>query len=249
MHCFKSCRQSLTYKERYFSRHSPTTSPADTFPETRKGTREIISLSAGNSLPGEVVQVVKSRSLEEHEDNIRPLLKGCLHGNRVSQKLLYQAFYGYGMSISLRYASNRDEASEILNDAFMKIFTNLKKFDLGKPFKPWLRKILVNTAINHYHKKQREIQVEEMQNARNASDGEKILSGISYQEVIGLLQRLPPAYRTVFNLYVIEGYSHEEISNMLNIAIGTSKSNLFKAKEQLKLILNDFFETDYAGTR
>lgn len=153
------------------------------------------------------------------------------------------------MSISLRYASNRDEASEVLNDAFMKIFTNLKKFDLAKPFKPWLRKILVNTAINHYHKKQREIQVEEMQNARNASDSEKILSGISYQEVISLLQRLPPAYRTVFNLHVIEGYSHEEISNMLNIATGTSKSNLFKAKEQLKLILNDFFETDYAGTR
>lgn len=187
--------------------------------------------------------------MEEQEDSIRPLLKGCLDGNRVSQKSLYQAFYGYGMSISLRYASNRDEASEILNDAFMKIFTNLKQFDFGKPFKPWLRKILVNTAINHYHKKQREIQVEEMQNARNASDSEKILSGISYQEVIGLLQRLPPAYRTVFNLYVIEGYSHEEIANMLNIATGTSKSNLFKAKEQLKVILKDFFEADYAGAR
>lgn len=167
----------------------------------------------------------------------------------MSQKALYQEYYGYGMSISLRYASNRDEASEILNDAFMKIFTNLKKFDLQKPFKPWLRKILVNTAINHYHKKQREIQVEEMKNAKNESDAEKILSGISYQEVIALLQKLPPAYRTVFNLYVIEGYSHEEISGMLNIATGTSKSNLFKAKEQLKLILRDFFEADYAGTR
>ena len=88
-----------------------------------------------------------------------------------------------------------------------------------------------------------------MQNAKNESDTEKILSGISYQEVISLLQKLPPAYRTVFNLYVIEGYSHEEIAGMLNIAIGTSKSNLFKAKEQLKLILTDFFEADYAGVR
>lgn len=163
--------------------------------------------------------------------------------------MLYQHFYNYGMSISLRYASNRDEAAEILNDAFMKIFSNLAKFDLTKPFKPWLRKILVNTAINHYHKKQREIQVEEMQIAKNESDSEKILSGISYQEVIGLLQKLPPAYRTVFNLYVIEGYSHEEISGMLNIATGTSKSNLFKAKEQLKLILSNYFEADYAGTK
>jgi RNA polymerase sigma-70 factor (ECF subfamily) len=187
--------------------------------------------------------------LEDQEENIKPLLERCLHAHRPSQKLLYQTYYGYGMSISLRYANNRDEASEILNDAFMKIFGNLKKFDLGKPFKPWLRKILVNTAINHYHKKQRELHVEEMQNAKNESDTEKILSAISYQEIITLLQELPPAYRTVFNLYVIEGYSHEEIATMLNIATGTSKSNLFKAKEQLKLILTNYFEVDYVGTR
>jgi RNA polymerase sigma factor (sigma-70 family) len=195
------------------------------------------------------VYCYKSGSLEDHEKHIRPLLEGCLRAHRVSQKLLYQEFYNYGMSISLRYACNRDEASEILNDAFMKIFGNLKTFDMGKPFKPWLRKILVNTAINHYHKKQREVHLEEMQNAKNESDAEKILSGISYQEVIGLLQKLPPAYRTVFNLHVIEGYSHDEIARMLNIATGTSKSNLFKAKEQLKLILSDFFEADYAGSR
>lgn len=203
----------------------------------------------GNLCLISLVLVIKSGSLEEQEEYIRSLLEGCLRRHRKSQKLLYQEYYNYGMSISLRYASNRDEASEILNDSFMKIFGHLKKFDLSKPFKPWLRKILVNTAINHYHKKQREIQVEEMQNAKNESDTEKILSGISYQEVIGLLQKLPPAYRTVFNLYVIEGYTHEEIAAMLNIATGTSKSNLFKAKEQLKLILTDFFETDYAGTR
>ena len=183
------------------------------------------------------------------EEYIQTLLKGCLEGHRGSQKSLYQEYYNYGMSISLRYANNRDEASEILNDSFMKIFGNLKKFDLSKPFKPWLRKILVNTAIDHYHKKQRDIQVEEMKHAKNESDAEKILSGISYQEVVGLLQKLSPAYRTVFNLYVIEGYTHEEIANMLNIAVGTSKSNLFKAKEQLRVILTDFFETDYARTK
>lgn len=185
--------------------------------------------------------------MEEDKDYIRPLLKECLEGSRASQKLLYQEFYGYGMSISLRYAGNRDEASEILNDAFMKIFLNLKKFDLRKPFKPWLRTILINTAINHYHQKQRQIPVADMRHAENESDTEKILSGISYQEVIDLLQKLPPAYRTVFNLYVIEGYSHDEIARMLNIAVGTSKSNLFKAREQLKLILHDFFKADYAG--
>jgi len=183
------------------------------------------------------------------EDNINTLLEGCLQGHRESQKLLYQKFYNYGMSISLRYANNRDEASEILNDGFMKIFSNLKKFDMTRPFKPWLSKIMVNTAIDHYHKQQRVIQAEQMQDAKDESDTEKILSGISYQEVIGLLQRLPPSYRTVFNLYAIEGYTHDEIANLLNIATGTSKSNLFKAKEQLKVILCDYFETDYAKTR
>ena len=183
------------------------------------------------------------------EENINTLLEGCLKGHRESQKLLYQKFYSYGMSISLRYAGSREEASEILNDGFMKIFTNLKKFDLSRPFKPWMSKILVNTAIDHYHKNQREVPIEKMQDAKDESDTEKILSGISYQEVIGLLQKLPPSYRTVFNLYVIEGYTHDEIANLLSIATGTSKSNLFKAKEQLKVILSDYFETDYAKTR
>jgi RNA polymerase sigma factor (sigma-70 family) len=187
--------------------------------------------------------------LEEQDKYIRSLLEGCIRAHRGSQKLLYQEFYSYGMSVSLRYANDRDEASEILNDAYMKIFGNLRNFDVTRPFKPWFRKILVNTAINHYHKKQREIEVEDMEHAKNESGAETILSGISYQEVIGLLQKLPLAYRTVFNLYVIEGYTHEEIANMLNIATGTSKSHLFKAKEQLKLILHDFFESDYVRAK
>ena len=165
--------------------------------------------------------------------------------HRGSQKLLYEEFYAYGMSICLRYADTRDEAAVILNDGFMKIFTNIKQFDLSKPLKPWLRKVLVNTAINHYRQKQREIQAEDMEKAAHQSEVESIISGISYQEIIGMFQRLPPAYRTVFNLHVIEGYKHEEIAEMLQISVGTSKSNLFKAKESLKKILNEFFESDY----
>jgi len=153
------------------------------------------------------------------------------------------------MGLCLRYADNRDDAAEILNDGFMKIFGNLKTFYLGMPFKPWLRKILVNTAINRFHQKQRQIQTEEIESFYDKSDAEKTLSGISYQEVVALLQKLSPACRTVFNLYVIEGYTHEEIGRILQISPGTSKSNLFKAKEQLKKMLNDFFEADYVRTR
>jgi RNA polymerase sigma factor (sigma-70 family) len=173
------------------------------------------------------------------------ILKGCRKNDRGSQKMLYEKFYGYAMSICLRYADNRDEASLILNDGFMKLFTSMKHFDLTRPLKPWLRKILVNTAINHYKEKQRQIQVDEMDRAEMESETENIISGISYQEIIAMLHQLPPAYRTVFNLYAIEGYKHEEIAKMLGITVGTSKSNLFKAKEHLRRILNDFFQADY----
>jgi RNA polymerase sigma-70 factor (ECF subfamily) len=188
---------------------------------------------------------VNNNPLKDKEDQIRDLLVGCREMQRNSQKLLYQEFYSYGMSICLRYADNRDEAAEVLNDGFMKIFQNIKKFDLSRPFKPWLRRIMVNTAINHYHHKQRELKTEEMEKARNRFGREDILSAISYSEIILMLRKLPPAYRTVFNLYVIEGFKHEEIATMLGVSIGTSKSNLFKAKEHLKRILNNFFEADH----
>jgi RNA polymerase sigma factor (sigma-70 family) len=173
------------------------------------------------------------------------ILQGCRKNDRGSQKMLYERYYGYAMSICLRYADNRDEASVILNDGFMKILTSIKQFDLSRPLKPWLRKILVNTAINHYREKQRLIHVEEMERAESEAEAENIISGISYQEIIEILHKLPPAYRTVFNLHAIEGYKHEEIAQMLGITVGTSKSNLFKAKEHLRRILNDFFKTDY----
>ena len=183
--------------------------------------------------------------MEGKDDRLREILNGCRKQRRESQKMLYEEFYAYAMSICLRYADNRDEAAGILNDGFMKIFTNIKQFDLSKPLKPWLRKVMVNTAINQYHKKQRDIRAEEMERARRESEDENIISGISYQEIILMLQKLPQAYRTVFNLFVIEGYKHEEIAKMLGITTGTSKSNLFKAKESLRKILNDFFESDY----
>lgn len=189
--------------------------------------------------------MLNAAHLEGQTDRIDKILNGCRKQRRESQKMLYEEFYGYGMSICLRYADNRDEAAAILNDGFMKIFTNIRQFDLSKPLKPWLRKIMINTAINHYHRKQRSVQFDEMERADQEAETESIISGISYQEIIAMLHKLPPAYRTVFNLFVIEGYKHEEIAKTLGITVGASKSNLFKAKEYLRKILNDFFETDY----
>lgn len=147
-------------------------------------------------------------------------------------------FYAYGMSITLRYADSRDQAAAILNDAFMKVFANIKKYDLDRPFKPWLRKIIVNTAINHYHKNKKSREWEDLEVAESElGRKEAITSGISYEEIISMVQELTPAYRTVFNLYVIEGFKHKEIAEILGISVGTSKSNLSKAKRNLQSIL------------
>ncbi|MEX2574998.1 MAG: RNA polymerase sigma factor [Balneolaceae bacterium] len=165
-------------------------------------------------------------------------IKGCRKRRRESQKELYKMFYAYGMSITLRYADSREQAAEILNDAFLKVFENIRKYDTDRPFKPWLRQIIVNTAINQFHKNNKEPVWEELHlNGTGLSKDETVLSGISYQEIIDMVQRLSPAYRTVFNLYVIEGFRHREIADMLGISAGTSKSNLARAKKALRSML------------
>lgn len=147
-------------------------------------------------------------------------------------------FYAYGMSITLRYADSQDQAAAILNDAFMKVFDNLGKYDINRDFKPWLRKIIVNTAINHFHKNKKNWTWSDLDEAREEMAAkETIISGISYREIIEMVQELSPVYRTVFNLHVIEGFKHSEIAEMLGISEGTSKSNLAKAKKNLRVIL------------
>lgn len=174
---------------------------------------------------------------------MKELIKGCRKRHRESQKKLYENYYAYGMSITLRYAGSRNEAGKILNDAFMKVFTQIEKYDPKRPFKPWLRRILINTAINHYRKNASTPQWEDLESAGGAmAVEESITGGIAYKDIIRMVQQLSPAYRTVFNLHVIEGYTHREIAEMLDIAEGTSKSNLSKAKSNLQVMLEKNFK-------
>lgn len=179
---------------------------------------------------------------------LRNLIKGCIKNDRKSQRDLYQHFYAYSLSVCLRYSDSRDEAVEVLNEAFMKIFKNLKKFDLSKPFTPWLRRILINSCINNFRRKRIEF-VNDLYEDQVSSSGEDILSHITYNEILELIRKLSPGYRTVFNLYVIEGYKHEEIAAMLNISVGTSKSNLAKAKNNMRIILKEYFLEDYERSK
>ncbi|QHS57911.1 sigma-70 family RNA polymerase sigma factor [Mucilaginibacter sp. 14171R-50] len=171
------------------------------------------------------------------EDELYQLVKGCLNNDRLSQKLLYKAFYGFAMGICLRYAANRYEASEIMNQGFYKVFKNLDKYDTGKPFKAWLGRIMVNTSIDYYRSNLKVAYTEELDKAEHINDTEYADRNLNYNELLEMITRLPRAYRTIFNLFAIEGYTHEEIGDMLNISTGTSKSNLHKAREKLKVMI------------
>ncbi len=169
---------------------------------------------------------------------LHELLAGCLRNQRRSQELLYQQFYGYAMGVCLRYTSTREEALEVLNDGFLKVFTRLQQYDQAQPFKGWLRRILINTALDNYRHEVRHYHHDDAGKAEQvATDQADAYSQLAYEELIGLVQDLSPAYRLVFNMYVIDGYSHEEISARLGISAGTSKSNLARAREALRSML------------
>ena len=174
------------------------------------------------------------------------LIQGCVAGQRDSQHELYQRFYAYGMSISLRYTKSEAEAIEVLNDSFMKVFQNIGVYDTEKPFQGWFRRILINTAINYYHQHRKHHDHQPINDYYDiATDEPNALSQLSYQEVIEVIQQLSPAYQAVFNLYVIDGYSHEEIARALNISVGASKSNLSRARARLQAILKKSRATAY----
>lgn len=184
---------------------------------------------------------VKDRNrptVREKDFDLLTVLQGCQKGNRNSQRRLYEHFYGYAMSISQRYSKGREEAVEILNDGFLKAFNNLDKFDSGLPFKPWLRRILVNTAIDYHRKNRNLTQTLDLASAAELASEELPLPKLSNDEdVLPILQKLSPAYRVVFNLYIMEGYSHQEIAELLGIDARTSRSNLVRATQNLRALM------------
>jgi RNA polymerase sigma factor (sigma-70 family) len=141
------------------------------------------------------------------------------------------------MGVCLRYSRNREEAVEIVNDGFMKIFRKLDKYSQGLSFKGWLRKVMINSAVDYFRRNEKHYHSLDISHGKYEAYADTVLDKLSEQEIIASIQRLPPSYRMVFNLYVIEGYKHEEIANQLNISVGTSKSNLSIARSKLQKIL------------
>jgi RNA polymerase sigma-70 factor (ECF subfamily) len=143
----------------------------------------------------------------------------------------------------LRYSNDRDEAVEIMNNGFLKVLTNFQKYDPEKPFKPWLSRVMTNTAIDHYRSKIKYAHMADISEADEVYVEASVYHKLNYEDLLKLVQRLPPGYRTVFNLYAIDGFNHEEIRKMLSISEGTSKSNLFKARQKLRSYLEEDINT------
>jgi len=157
---------------------------------------------------------------------------------------MYSSFYGYAMAICDRYASNQEDAIEIINDGFLKIFREIHNYqpaysDVVSSFKGWLRKIMIYTAIDHFRKYHKHQMVTDLDSVMYQAPAHTIdaLDRISHEEIIRCVQQLSPGYRAVFNLFVIDELSHDEIAKQLGISVGTSKSNLAKARKQLQKIL------------
>lgn len=170
--------------------------------------------------------------------NLKLIILGCRSRNQLSQFKLYEHFYGYGMSIVLRYCSQEPEAMEVLNDGFLKVFKKIEYYNDDFPFKLWLRRILINTAIDYYRKKIKEPMHLNLVSEDYNFGAEMPLPEIAPEaDLLPIVQQLPTAYRMVFNLYVMEEYKHHEIAEMLDISVGTSKSNLARAKNKLRELL------------
>jgi RNA polymerase sigma-70 factor (ECF subfamily) len=179
-------------------------------------------------------------------------VQGCVRNSRESQEKIYGSFYGYAMSICERYAGSYEDAVEILNDGFLKIFREMPHYrpayaDVVASFKGWLRKIMIYTAIDHFRKNKKHLLNghADPTTLQVATNFENALDKMSHDEILRAVQHLSPAYRTVFNLFVVDGLSHDEISKKLGIAEGTSKSNLAKARMHLQKILLNQKQIEY----
>ena len=175
--------------------------------------------------------------MPENNINITLIVEGCRRNNRNSQRKLFEHFFAYGMSICLRYGKNREEAEEILNNGFLKVFRFIDKYDSEYPFRIWLRRILINTAVDYHRANHKHLAFLELKPNHNLKADDLPMPEIdSEEDVLPILQQLTPGYRMVFNLYVMEGYKHDEIAEMLDISSSASRSNLVRAKNMLREI-------------
>lgn len=164
----------------------------------------------------------------------KELIKACIKGDRQAQKVIFSFYSGKMLTLCIRYARHRQEAEDIFQDGFIKVFKNLHHFEYTGSLEGWIRRIMVNTALKHNLKKSVANEQIGLESVTEETGLPEVFSILSEEELIRLISGLPDGYRTIFNLYAIEGYSHKEISEMMGIEESTSRSQLVKARRMLQ---------------
>lgn len=178
------------------------------------------------------------------------LIRACIAGDRGMQEELYKRFAPKMYAVCMRYANNADDAQDLLQEGFIKVYRNLEKFRAEGSFEGWVRRVFVNTSIEHFRRKNTLYSITEKEENVIEDADITALDNLAEKDIINLIQELSPGYRTVFNMYVVEGYSHKEIGNILGISEGTSKSQLARAKAILqKKVQERLEETRKSFTR
>ena len=174
-----------------------------------------------------------------HEYTDSDLVNRCADGDIRSQELLYRRYFSFAMSICIRYARDKNEAMETVNDSFMKVLERLSDYDHSRPFKSWYGKILVNTAIDNYRRNLKNSDYVSIDTVPDTGENEPdIETELSVNDILTLYSYMPASYKVTFNLFEIEGYSHEEIGQMMGVTTSTSRANLARAKKMLRELYN-----------
>ncbi len=162
------------------------------------------------------------------------IVQQCLQNDKRAQKALFELYAGKMMALCRRYARTQEEAEDFLQEGFIRLFRYLGSYDGKGSFDGWVRRIFVNTAIRHYHRQKKHNQVNDFEAEHHERIPQNAISQLSELELISLINRMPEGYRLVFNMYIVEGYSHREIGELLDIGESTSRSQLLKARKWLQ---------------
>ena len=173
---------------------------------------------------------IHRRKLDKPED----IVKGCIKGNAAAQEQLYKTYASKMFGVCMYMTKDRMDAEEVMQEGFIKVYTNIKQYKNKGSFEGWMRRIFVNTALERYRKKSHMYAVNGAEDIAEDVGYNHIIDQISAQDLMVFIHELTPQYRMVFSLYAIEGYSHAEIGKMLNVSVGTSKSNLSRARKILQ---------------
>ncbi|MFD0792855.1 RNA polymerase sigma factor [Mucilaginibacter litoreus] len=165
------------------------------------------------------------------------IVSKCKSGSLKHQELLYKQFYGYAMGVSMRYSLNEDDALEVVNDAFIKVFNNINTYNTEKPFRAWLRTIVVNTAIDRRRKELKHQSNTDIEDAYGIGSNANAIDTLNAQDILKLMKQLPQLQLTIFNMYEIDGYNHDEIGKILNLPASSSRVYLSRAKDKLRQLL------------